>query len=385
MSGEIIDLTGDDSKVYSSSAVAASVAAQGGMAAPKPRPTRDAAGNIIFDAPKVKPKRKATKAAAKQKAPASRSAAGGSGGSGVSGSGFAAVPAGALPVFGSEKRPVRKRSFSAKVNERISRAVYQRMFLLSRNTTRTIDYGGKQFEMASDFKVIGSTGNVYDVTIDSKVQCSCPDFIKGNLCKHVLFVMLKVLRVGQRDPVLVQKGLLQEELFRIFQEAPRNVRGALADEFTRSAYQAATGDDVGAGEAEAKKEAEKGVTQKSLDDEDCAICYEEFKAGEAVVWCRSSCGKNVHTACFQMWAATAREKGTQITCVYCRAPWSSGQPKAKKRSRSSADAAHVEHTGYGTYVNLADEAGLPSERDTSTYHSSDYYGGYGYRRRGRRW
>jgi uncharacterized Zn finger protein len=44
------------------------------------------------------------------------------------------------------------------------------------------------------YAVLGSTGNVYEVHIKKVPMCSCPDFERGNLCKHVLFVMLKVDR-----------------------------------------------------------------------------------------------------------------------------------------------------------------------------------------------
>lgn len=39
------------------------------------------------------------------------------------------------------------------------------------------------------FAVLGSTGNVYTVTITTQPSCSCPDFQKrGDPCKHLLFV-----------------------------------------------------------------------------------------------------------------------------------------------------------------------------------------------------
>lgn len=66
-------------------------------------------------------------------------------------------------------------------------------------------------ELREVFKVLGSTGNVcifngfipvdpadnmfifkvYEVVIDKVPGCSCPDALKGNHCKHLLFVFLK--------------------------------------------------------------------------------------------------------------------------------------------------------------------------------------------------
>ena len=55
------------------------------------------------------------------------------------------------------------------------------------------------------FKVLGSTGNVYTVTIEQVPKCDCPDFGKGNHCKHLIFVMLKVLNVEEASGFHYQK------------------------------------------------------------------------------------------------------------------------------------------------------------------------------------
>ncbi len=52
----------------------------------------------------------------------------------------------------------------------------------------------------------------YDVTISCKPTCTCPDALKGNVCKHILFVMLRVLRLKRDDPLVWQKALLSGEV-----------------------------------------------------------------------------------------------------------------------------------------------------------------------------
>ena len=42
--------------------------------------------------------------------------------------------------------------------------------------------------------------------------CSCPDFAKGNVCKHILFVMVRVIRLAPDDPLIWQKALLRSEV-----------------------------------------------------------------------------------------------------------------------------------------------------------------------------
>ena len=47
----------------------------------------------------------------------------------------------------------------------------------------------------------------------SKVpSCSCPDHAKGNLCKYILFVMLKVVGLESHSPSVYQAAYLMNEL-----------------------------------------------------------------------------------------------------------------------------------------------------------------------------
>lgn len=38
-----------------------------------------------------------------------------------------------------------------------------------------------------DFDIVGTTGNIYKVTVGKVPFCSCPDSQKGNQCKHVCY------------------------------------------------------------------------------------------------------------------------------------------------------------------------------------------------------
>ncbi|CAJ1452908.1 unnamed protein product [Effrenium voratum] len=74
--------------------------------------------------------------------------------------------------------------------DRIDRALMQRLYLLQMQRQD----GGR----GATFKVLGSTGNVYTVDFGIRPGCDCPDFLKGRgLCKHVLFIWLRVLRVPE--------------------------------------------------------------------------------------------------------------------------------------------------------------------------------------------
>jgi len=64
------------------------------------------------------------------------------------------------------------------------------------------------------------------------------------------------------------------------------------------------------------------VSRRSTDD-DCAICMEECRNTplSELVWCKASCGRSVHSTCFQQWR-TERAYHTPLRCVFCRATWS---------------------------------------------------------------
>ena len=53
---------------------------------------------------------------------------------------------------------------------------------------------------------------MYEVTVGKHPDCTCPDFQKGNICKHYLFVMLRVLRLDRADPLVWQKALVKSEV-----------------------------------------------------------------------------------------------------------------------------------------------------------------------------
>lgn len=92
------------------------------------------------------------------------------------------------------------------------------------------------------YSVLGSTGNMYRVTISHRPSCNCPDSLRGHRCKHVVFVLLKFLKVPSNHPLLWQASYMTHELQYIFDHAPDPVRSAaLADARTRQLYATTTG------------------------------------------------------------------------------------------------------------------------------------------------
>ncbi|ORX97519.1 hypothetical protein K493DRAFT_314040 [Basidiobolus meristosporus CBS 931.73] len=208
-----------------------------------------------------------------------------------------------------EKRKKRFRSSCPeKIQQRIERAKNQRMFLLSREVIA---------HAQQKFAVLGSTGNVYSVDLGHIPNCNCPDFVRGNLCKHILFVYLKVLRVSSESPYIYQAALLTSELEEILTNAPDVT--SLANEKTRKAYEA----HCQGGAEESDSSLRKAITGE------CPICYEEMKPTDQLVWCKVQCGNNVHEECWSHWSLAKRKSGEQVTCVYCRAEWDGEKGKTR--------------------------------------------------------
>lgn len=54
---------------------------------------------------------------------------------------------------------------------------------------------------------------VYTVTVSKSPTCTCPDARRrGDLCKHYLYVMIRVLRLPPDDHLVWQRGLLTAEV-----------------------------------------------------------------------------------------------------------------------------------------------------------------------------
>lgn len=225
---------------------------------------------------------------------------------------------------------------SVATSQRITRAFQHRLYLIDKKLVGE----DPNSPTACHFNVLGSTGNVYDVTLEQRPSCTCPDFPRSGLCKHILFVMLRVLKLDRLDPRVWQKALLTSELNELL-EIAAVTDGVLASQSVRRRFQEIQ---RSSGKVEEETAAVPAKTVQREISGDCPICYEGMeegtgKAKEPVVFCRV-CGNNVHKDCFEKWSRSTSSSGGQTTCIYCRALWS--ESDASKKGKFSSD-----------YVNLA--------------------------------
>ncbi|CAF0722622.1 unnamed protein product [Adineta ricciae] len=214
----------------------------------------------------------------------------------------------------TEKRLRRYRAtMTAATRDRIERALNQRLYLLA--ISKSAD--GSIYR---EYKVLGQTANVYTVAITHIPSCTCPDYGKGNLCKHIIFVLHRVLKVSRASPLIYQQALLTIELHDIFSKADsqNNDSSILAEQPILEAYHAKTGDP-------GVILTIKDVEQKPIEaDDECPICFESLLGEETnIIFCSRSCGNNIHKNCFDKWRQAKSSMNESVTCPFCRVEWKS--------------------------------------------------------------
>ena len=220
--------------------------------------------------------------------------------------------------------------------EKLSRAQTQRMIVIGRTRTGTADCPSEEID------IVGSTGNIYKVTVGQTCSCTCPDSLKGNECKHKVYALHTVLKAPQH--LQYQLAFLSSELREIFAAAP-----TIPTESSSS------------NDSDGKRKPVEG---------ECPICYMDFdEEHNELVWCKAACGNNMHKSCFDQWAASQR--GQTVKCVYCRTPWEVDAGDVKELQQKG-------QVGPEGYVNVAQQFGMSGARDTSSYHQPwvrrNYYG-----------
>ncbi|XP_064983812.1 uncharacterized protein LOC135624288 [Musa acuminata AAA Group] len=158
----------------------------------------------------------------------------------------------------------------------------------------------------ADFFVLGSTGNVYKVTLAAIPSCSCPD--RTVPCKHVLFVILRVLGCSLDDACVWRRTLRPCQLARLLSTpmAPDVLAGARARERFYQLLPGANGTD------------HQTAIGREDDGAVCPICLEEME-GEAGLATCGACGNSLHEECLARWKRSRGRRG--VRCVMCRARW----------------------------------------------------------------
>tara|TARA_R110002050_G_scaffold104197_1_gene213572 strand:- start:679 stop:1917 length:1239 start_codon:yes stop_codon:yes gene_type:complete len=244
------------------------------------------------------------------------------------------------------------KSFPTSLSARISRALNQRLYLVDREV---VEKDKKEI-----FKVLGSTGNLYTVNIQTHCSCNCPD--SARMCKHIIFVFCRVLKVPRKSPLLLRASVTDAELKQLFASRP-----AVNDvEAAREVIAAVTGKGLEEEEIaneEGQKEENEEKRKKIEDDDECVICYEDLVGvnPEPLTWCRATCGTNMHAACFKKWEETAL--GGSVRCPYCRADWKYSPSEEASREKGKGKSLMAGSAYSEGYQNFSHITGQKKSRD----------------------
>ncbi|RHZ59183.1 hypothetical protein Glove_365g213 [Diversispora epigaea] len=176
---------------------------------------------------------------------------------------------------------------------RIGRAMSQPMYLIDH---KEID------PTKREYTVLGPTGLVYTTVISKTLTCSCPDFASGFHCKHLLFVLLRILKVDRNSDLIFQKALVGFELKSIFNNSPNIVLQPNEMEVRQL-----------------KLLASRNQRNRKSIEGNCQVCFDALGNQKILIWCEE-CGNNIHQECFTEWE-TSLPADQNVTCVYCRAEW----------------------------------------------------------------
>ncbi|MFS7889808.1 putative transferase transcription factor C2H2 family [Helianthus anomalus] len=151
------------------------------------------------------------------------------------------------------------------------------------------------------FFILGTTGNVYTVTLATTPTCTCPDPTVP--CKHIHFLYVHVFSLPLNNPCLHRRTLRPCQLTRLLSTKISNEAVASAPIRRRfhELYRRSNGGKL-------LVHVEDGST--------CPVCLEEFRVGRWRVVACGACKNPIHVVCLTAWKSKSSR-----TCVICRARW----------------------------------------------------------------
>ncbi|CAN0907217.1 Mitogen-activated protein kinase kinase kinase 1 [Linum grandiflorum] len=202
----------------------------------------------------------------------------------------------------------------------------------------------------SSFFVLGATGNVYTVSLTSVPSCTCPD--RTSPCKHIFFVLIRVLGVPLDDSSLRRRTLRPCLLSRLL-SSPSSPE-SLAGVSVRRRFHQLFFDFLVRRQREQQQQEEednkdgRGVARVQIEEGAmCPICMDDIvktETGEAAVAVAAcgTCRNVVHQECLRRWKRSRGRRGA--TCVICRARWRGHGDDDRRRCRED------KYLNLGAYV-----------------------------------
>lgn len=185
-------------------------------------------------------------------------------------------------------------------NARKERGKAKNIFLI-----QTHEYDQKNRERKYD--IMGTTKNVYTVTINKIPKCTCPDYKqRHNRCKHIYFVLTQIMKVSrEREDI---ESYDDNELEDMFNKIPIITENLRVNAQCLQKYLGTKNKNKN-GEVEMKEASEEDI---------CPVCLGDIMdENEETVYCKYSCGQCIHAKCFEMYNSQTKA----IKCLFCQKDW----------------------------------------------------------------
>jgi hypothetical protein len=127
------------------------------------------------------------------------------------------------------------------------------------------------------------------------LECNCPDYDRGQFCKHLYFIILKIAECYQI--------LLNHDISDTRKVSPKDFEHldqSLISKILEYQKNNKAGDD------------DENPSKRQKIIHECLICFEEIKEDQADKECLSQCHKHFHKSCLQRWLTINQN------CPHCR-------------------------------------------------------------------
>lgn len=179
---------------------------------------------------------------------------------------------------------------------RKDRGKTQRIFLV-----HTHNYDDS--DIVRSYDVMGTTGNLYTVTIKDIPTCTCPDYSqRQKRCKHIYFVLTRIMKVKPKHEDMATYS--SKDLCDMFENIPQ-----ITDNLRVS------GDEIKTYIKKTNKFDRNHKMQEIDENTLCPICLENMEGSfEPIIYCKYSCGTPIHKECSSIYHKHTRTKECCIVC-----------------------------------------------------------------------
>jgi hypothetical protein len=173
------------------------------------------------------------------------------------------------------------------------------------------------------FKVRDEAASTFTCIIGSPNSCTCGVDAGQESCIHLLFCLLKVLRIPDSNPLCWQITFTDSQVDMVLDHRTRTAytRNERRQGSAPHAYLKRADKD---NNKENKLEEDDIVMRQGLlEDEEnvCTICQDCMEKDQALTWCRRGCGNNYHGKCMLMYATHCKSQKQNVSCPLCREDW----------------------------------------------------------------